>query len=60
MGATAQAGNREALKWAIVGAAEGLFLLVFLLAMERGNRMQLLLLIALVGGYTIIVLGWSC
>ena len=51
--------SERQIKWALLGAGlfEGLFLLVFLLAMERGNRTQLLLLIATVGGYTIVVLG---
>ena len=51
--------SERQIKWALFGAImfEGLFLLVFLLAMERGNRTHLLLLIATVGGYTIIVLG---
>lgn len=51
--------SERQIKWALFGAFvfEGLFLLVFLLAMERSNRTHLLLLIATVGGYTIIVLG---
>ena len=51
--------SERQIKGALLGAAlfEGLFLLVFLLAMERGNRTHLLLLIATVGGYTVIVLG---
>lgn len=51
--------SERQIKWALLGAGlfEGLFLLVFLLAMERGNRTHLLLLIATVGGYTVIVLG---
>lgn len=46
-------------KWALAGAAlfEGLFLVTLLLAMERGNRTHLLLVIATVGSYTVIVLG---
>ncbi len=51
--------SERQIKWALFGAFifEGLFLLVFLLAMERGNRTHLLLLISTVGGYTVIVLG---
>ena len=51
--------SERQIKWALVGAFvfEGLFLLVFLWAMERSNRTHLLLLISTVGGYTIIVLG---
>lgn len=51
--------SERQIKWALLGAGlfEGLFLLVFLLAMEQGNRTHLLLLIATVGGYTVIVLG---
>jgi hypothetical protein len=46
-------------KVALVAAAivEGLFLVTFLLAMERGNRTHLLLLVGTVGSYTVIVLG---
>jgi hypothetical protein len=46
-------------KGALVGAAivECLFLVTFLLAMERGNRTHLLLLVGTVGSYTVIVLG---
>jgi hypothetical protein len=46
-------------KGALVAAAivEGLFLVTFLLAMERGNRTHLLLLVGTVGSYTVIVLG---
>jgi Na+/proline symporter len=46
-------------KWALVVAAlfEGLFLVTLLLAMERGNRTHLLLVIATIGSYTVIVLG---
>ena len=36
---------------------EGLFLAAFLLAADLSNRTHLLLLIATVGGYTIVVLG---
>ncbi|HEX8500569.1 MAG TPA: hypothetical protein VF659_08265 [Pyrinomonadaceae bacterium] len=36
---------------------EGLFLAAFLLAADLTNRTHLLLLIATVGGYTIVVLG---
>ena len=38
-------------------AFEGLFLLVLLLAADLSNRTHLLLLIATVGGYTVVVLG---
>lgn len=46
-------------KWALLGAVlfEGLFLVTFLLAMERGNRTHWLFLIGIVGSYTVIVLG---
>lgn len=46
-------------KWALLGAAivEFIFLVIFLLAMERGNRTHLLLLIGTVGSYTVIVSG---
>ena len=46
-------------KWAMVGAVlfEGLFLVTFLLAMERDNRMHVLLLIGTVGSYTVVILG---
>ncbi len=36
---------------------EALFLVVFLLAADFSNRTHLLLLIATVGGYTVVVLG---
>jgi Na+/proline symporter len=46
-------------KLALFGALlfECLFMVTFLLAMERGNRTHQLLLIGTVGGYTVIVLG---
>ena len=46
-------------KWALLGAVlfEGLFLVTFLLAMERGNRTHWLFLIGIDGSYTVIVLG---
>jgi Na+/proline symporter len=51
--------SERQIKWILFGAFvfEGLFFLVFLLAMERGNRTHWLLLISTVGGYTIIVFG---
>ncbi len=46
-------------KWALLGAVlfEGLFLVTFLLAMERSNRLHWLLLIGTVGSYTVVILG---
>lgn len=46
-------------KLAFLAAAivEGLFLVAYLLLMDMGNRLHLLLLIATVGSYTIVVLG---
>ena len=46
-------------KLAFLGAAalEALFLVAFLLAADFSNRTHLLLLIATVGGYTVVVLG---
>ena len=38
-------------------AFEGLFLAAFLLLMERQNRLHLLLLVAIVGSYSVVVLG---
>lgn len=38
-------------------AFEALFLVTFILLMERHNRMHLLLLIATVGSYSVVVLG---
>jgi hypothetical protein len=44
---------------ALIGAAawEAWFLVAFFLAMELGNRLHVLLLIATVGSYTVVVLG---
>ena len=36
---------------------EGLFLAAFLLLMDHHNRLHLLLLIATVGGYSVVILG---
>lgn len=46
-------------KWALFGAAvfECLFVVVFLLAMERDNRTHWLMLIGTVGSYTVVILG---
>ncbi len=46
-------------KLAFFGAVafEALFLIVFLLAADFSNRTHVLLLIATVGGYTVVVLG---
>jgi hypothetical protein len=46
-------------KLAFLGAAmlEALFLVTFLLLADLSNRMHILLLIATVGGYSIVVLG---
>ena len=46
-------------KIAFLGAAmlEALFLVTFLLLADLSNRMHILLLIATVGGYSIVVLG---
>ena len=51
--------NERNFKLALLGAAawEMLLLIGFLLGMERGNRLHLLILIATVGSYTVIVLG---
>ena len=46
-------------KLAFYGAVmvEGLFLIAFLMLMEFGNRMHVLLLLASIGIYTIVILG---
>ena len=51
--------NERNFKLALLGAAawEMLLLIGFLLGMERGNRLHLLMLIATVGNYTVIELG---
>jgi hypothetical protein len=51
--------NERNFKLALLGAAawEILLLIAFLLGMERGNRLHILMLIATVGSYTVIVLG---
>jgi hypothetical protein len=56
--ARAERGERN-FKLAFFGALvfEALFLVVFLLAADFSNRTHVLLLIATVGGYTVVVLG---
>ena len=56
--ARVERGERN-FKLAFFGALvfEALFLVVFLLAADFSNRTHVLLLIATVGGYTVIVLG---
>ena len=56
--ARVERGERN-FKLAFLGALafEALFLVVFLLAADFSNRTHVLLLIATVGGYTVVVLG---
>lgn len=51
--------NERNFKLALAGAAawELWMLIVFLLVMEMGNKLHLLILIATVGSYTVVVLG---
>ena len=51
--------NERNLKLSLAGAAawELFFLVAFIVKMEHGNRLHVLLLIATVGSYTVVVLG---
>ena len=51
--------SERSFRLALLAAAalEALFLIMFLFAMERNNRLHLLLFLATVGSYSIVILG---
>jgi len=52
-----RANRNQALAICAAAVFEAFFLVALLLSMERGNQLHRLLLIATVGGYTVVVFG---
>jgi len=52
-----RANRNQVLALCAAAIFEAWFLVAFLLVMERGNKLHLLLLISTVGGYTVVVFG---